>query len=171
MGAALPWIIGGTFLGSKGVLGPQVQEFLQTPAERAAVQRQEALAGAFEQVGPRLSQILAGGVPEDISQRVIGRGEEIAGRQAEALAGRFQQFGTAFTPVHARAEQELRGDVSRQTQEALADLEFRLQSGTLGQLLATQQQPTGIPGFLEFAQGASLLAPFFGAGGEDSDTF
>jgi hypothetical protein len=153
-------VLGG-LAGAAGLGLLERQGAFRTPAEEASLRREQALAGAFEALGPTITETLQRGVPAGVEQRVIGRGEEIARRQAEAFGGRFQQAGQAFTPLHARGEIQLRGDIARQTQEALADLEFRLQQGTVGALLGTPTQ-AGPSGLSEFLQSGALLGSLFG---------
>lgn len=138
-----------------------IQSWFKSPAEEAARKKAEMQTEMYAQVQPTLSKIFAGELPEGVVSRVTGYGEDIANKQAETLAGKFQQAGMAFTPTHAGAEADIRTDVARQTQESLADLQFRMQSAALGQVLGMQTEE-GVPGWMQGLYGVGELASIFG---------
>lgn len=134
--------------------------FEPSAAEKAATTQAQLQAEMYGNLQPTLSKIFAGELPEAVVSKVKGYGEDIANTQAETLAGRFQSAGMAFTPTHAGAESDLRSDISRQTLESLGDLQYRMQSSALGQVLG-MQTTQGTPYWMQTAYGLGQLGNIF----------
>lgn len=150
---ALPWLAGySPFLAQLGGAAAVKSIMGESEEEKKAKRLRELQSQALE----KIAALSEGGLPSALTDPIEEKYSNLAEQQGSFLAGQFGAAGLGGTDLYRNKALDLQQSLGKQYTRELGDLQYKLQMGSLGQILGMQPEYYQ-PGYADVIESLGML--------------